>query len=88
MSQILPRVLRGEVVSPPPLWFMRQAGRFLPEYRVLREKATFEQLLADPDRREAMGGSGRRFVEGWVSPAAVGEAYERLFDAVARGPKA
>jgi uroporphyrinogen decarboxylase len=49
MSQILPRVLRGEVVSPPPLWFMRQAGRFLPEYRVLREKATFEQLLADPD---------------------------------------
>jgi colanic acid biosynthesis glycosyl transferase WcaI len=50
--------------------------------------AALDELLADPDRREAMGGSGRRFVEGWVSPAAVGEAYERLFDAVARGPKA
>jgi colanic acid biosynthesis glycosyl transferase WcaI len=43
-----------------------------------------DDLLADPDRREAMGGSGRRFVEGWVSPAAVGEAYERLFEAVGR----
>ena len=43
------RVLRGEAVSPPPLWFMRQAGRFLPEYRALREQASFERLLADPD---------------------------------------
>jgi uroporphyrinogen decarboxylase len=28
---------------------MRQAGRFLPEYRAIREKASFEQLLYDPD---------------------------------------
>jgi uroporphyrinogen decarboxylase len=28
---------------------MRQAGRFLPEYRAIREKATFEDLLYDPD---------------------------------------
>ena len=49
MSQDLLRVLKGEALSPPPLWFMRQAGRFLPEYRAIREKATFEQLLTDPD---------------------------------------
>jgi colanic acid biosynthesis glycosyl transferase WcaI len=37
-------------------------------------------LLGDPARRAGMGESGRRFVESWVSPAAVGEAYERLFE--------
>jgi colanic acid biosynthesis glycosyl transferase WcaI len=40
------------------------------------------ELLDDPARRAAMGASGRRFVEGWVSPAAVGEAYEKLFEEV------
>ena len=41
-------------------------------------------LLADPDRARAMGASGRRWVERTVSPAAVGEAYERLFHEVMR----
>ncbi len=49
MTQPLIRALRGEVLSTPPLWFMRQAGRFLPEYRALRAKVTFEQLLYDSD---------------------------------------
>lgn len=49
MTQPLIRALRGEVQSTPPVWFMRQAGRFLPEYRALRSKVTFEQLLYDSD---------------------------------------
>ncbi|MPY70058.1 MAG: uroporphyrinogen decarboxylase [Alphaproteobacteria bacterium] len=43
------RVLRGETVSPPPLWLMRQAGRYLPEYRVVRQEAgSFLDLCYDP----------------------------------------
>ena len=43
-------VLRGERRDPPPLWLMRQAGRYLPEYRALRAvKGGFLDLAYDPE---------------------------------------
>lgn len=42
-------VLRGERRDPVPMWMMRQAGRYLPEYRELRrEKGSFLNLVYDP----------------------------------------
>jgi uroporphyrinogen decarboxylase len=38
MSPLL-RVLSGETVWPPPIWLMRQAGRYLPDYRAVRARA-------------------------------------------------
>ena len=38
-QKILLRALGGEVLPTPPIWMMRQAGRYLPEYRATRAKA-------------------------------------------------
>ncbi|HZT53463.1 MAG TPA: uroporphyrinogen decarboxylase family protein, partial [Gaiellaceae bacterium] len=49
MAPLLVRALRREPVERTPVWFMRQAGRSLPEYRALRERHGFFELAQQPE---------------------------------------
>src|SRR5262249_3724232 len=48
-GQRFSRACRCQRVDRPPVWLMRQAGRALPEYRKLKEKYSFLELVQNPE---------------------------------------
>jgi uroporphyrinogen decarboxylase len=48
-APLLVRVARREPVERTPVWFMRQAGRSLPEYRTIRERHSFFEVALTPE---------------------------------------
>lgn len=79
------RTLNGEALWPPPMWLMRQAGRFLPEFRAMRAKADFltrcmtpdiaTELTLQPIRRFGMDGA-ILFSDILILPWAMGQSLE------------
>ena len=49
MNDTFLRACRGEKTEYTPVWFMRQAGRYLPEYQAVRGKVTFLELCHNPE---------------------------------------
>jgi len=49
MNTLLLQALKGEPVERPPVWMMRQAGRYLPEYQELRRKYSFFERVETPE---------------------------------------
>lgn len=84
-SKRLLRTLNGEAMWPPPMWMMRQAGRFLPEFRAMRAQADFltrcmtpeiaTELTLQPIRRFGMDGA-ILFSDILILPWALGQSLE------------
>ena len=49
MNDLFLKALRCEKTPRPPIWIMRQAGRYLPEYRALRSQHSFNTLVHTPE---------------------------------------
>ena len=52
MRDLFLRALQGEHTERPPVWLMRQAGRYLPEYRELRSQYSFLEAIKTPEIAE------------------------------------
>src|SRR5260221_6914555 len=48
-DSIFIKTCRGQATERTPIWIMRQAGRYLPEYRAIREKTDFLGLCKTPE---------------------------------------
>lgn len=53
-NDLILRTLRGETTERPPVWMMRQAGRYLPDYMKLKEKYSFFQRVQTPELATAI----------------------------------
>ena len=50
MNTTFLKACKGEKTEYTPIWIMRQAGRYLPEYHTVRSKGSFLDLCKSPDR--------------------------------------
>src|ERR1700732_3995100 len=53
-NDLLLRTLRGEMTERTPVWMMRQAGRYLPDYMKLKEKYSFFERCQTPELATAI----------------------------------